>query len=366
VLRLCEGVFEAGFVPGCAYLIGSYYKRDEFLRRYTVFFSASIVAGAFNGLFSTLLAMADGAGGLQGWQWIFIVEGIITGCVAIVTFFFMVKFPEQTNMFTPEEKAVLLERLRRDGGPEPGDRLGKHLLEALFDWKILLAYVDIVVRLHGCLINKRYSMLAYSASEENASGVTAFQPTVLKGLGYTSSAAQVHSIPIYCVAFVISLSSAWLSDRLRHRYLFALAGGIITLIGNVIEYVHPPQAGVRYLGMYFITAGTYIVMPIMVVWAAINVGKGIKRTVAFGLIIATGNASALISSNVFITKQSPVYKTGFSVGIGMCVLSIVCSTALVIGLYFENKKKDKKQLPSSNVALDEVSIENDPNFRYQL
>lgn len=41
---------EAGFVPGCAYLIGSYYKKDEFLRRYTWFFSAAIAAGAFNGV----------------------------------------------------------------------------------------------------------------------------------------------------------------------------------------------------------------------------------------------------------------------------------------------------------------------------
>lgn len=41
---------EAGFVPGCAYLIGSYYKKDEFLKRYTVFFSAAIAAGAFNGV----------------------------------------------------------------------------------------------------------------------------------------------------------------------------------------------------------------------------------------------------------------------------------------------------------------------------
>lgn len=40
--------------------MSSYYKRNEFLRRYTVFFSASIVAGAFNGLFSYALAHADG------------------------------------------------------------------------------------------------------------------------------------------------------------------------------------------------------------------------------------------------------------------------------------------------------------------
>lgn len=63
------GMFEAGFVPGCAYLISCYYKRNEFLRRYAVFFSANMAAGAFNGLFSTLLQKLNGRAGLEAWQW---------------------------------------------------------------------------------------------------------------------------------------------------------------------------------------------------------------------------------------------------------------------------------------------------------
>jgi len=48
--RFLEGVMEAGFVPGAAYLIASYYRSDEFLKRYSFFFGASLVAGAFNGV----------------------------------------------------------------------------------------------------------------------------------------------------------------------------------------------------------------------------------------------------------------------------------------------------------------------------
>lgn len=44
------GMFESGFVPGCAYLISSYYTEDEFLLRYCLFFSMAILAGAFNGV----------------------------------------------------------------------------------------------------------------------------------------------------------------------------------------------------------------------------------------------------------------------------------------------------------------------------
>jgi MFS family permease len=50
VLRFLMGMFESGFVPGCAYLISSYYTQDEFLLRYCLFFSMAILAGAFNGV----------------------------------------------------------------------------------------------------------------------------------------------------------------------------------------------------------------------------------------------------------------------------------------------------------------------------
>jgi len=80
-----------------------------------------------------------------GWRWIFIVQGIITSSVSIASFFFIPDFPEQTKMFTPEEKAVLLGRLRQDaiGLEVVHDRRSvvKYVLEALSDWKIWLAYV---------------------------------------------------------------------------------------------------------------------------------------------------------------------------------------------------------------------------------
>ena len=211
------------------------------------------------------------------------------------------------------------------------------------------------------------STITYIGAEENASSVVAFQPTVLKGLGYTSSGAQVHSIPIYIVAFVLSLVCAWLSEHFRQRYFFSLLGSLITLIGLAIELAQPRAAGARYLGMFFLTTGSYIVMPIQVVWLAINIGKGYKRTVAFGMVIAVGNCGAFISSNVFITQQAPVYRTGFSVGLGMNMLSMVSMTVMYIGLRLENIRRDKKQSDTAHVPLsEEASGEKHPDFRYRL
>lgn len=218
-----------------------------------------------------------------------------------------------------------------------------------------------------CSTDLSPSTLTYIGAEENASSVVAFQPTVLRGLGYTSTQAQVHSIPIYIVAFVISLSCAWLSERLHQRYFFTLFGCFLGIIGLAIELAQPKAAGVRYAGMFFLTAGGYVVMPITVVWLAINVGKGYKRTVAFGMVIAVGNCGAFISSNVFLTSETPKYHTGFGVGMGMILLSTITSTIMYLGLRWENNRRDKKGIESGGVQSSEVLTgEKHPDFRYQL
>ena len=115
---------------------------------------------------------------------------------------------------------------------------------------------------------------AYMGAEENVSSVVAFLPSILKGFGYTSTSAQWHSIPIYSVAFVLTLTCAYASERLHQRYLFAMSGALLNLIGLCILLGQPHAEGARYAGAFLLTAGCYIVMPIVVVWNAINVGPG--------------------------------------------------------------------------------------------
>jgi len=252
-------------------------------------------------------------------------------------------------MFTPEEKRVLLARIELDGATVKNERL--NLVEALMDWKIWVA------------------VLIYFGAEENASSVVNFQPTILKGLGYTSSAAQIHTIPVYIVAYVLSMTCAFLAEWLHQRYAFGLVGMILTVIGLAIEIAQPHQAGVRYLGMFFLTAGPYIVMPITVVWLAINLGKGYKRTIGLACVIGIGNCGAFVSSNVFITKETPKFHTGFSVGMGMACLIAVGLTIMYVGLIMSNRRRDTlsaTQAENYDRSRLEAMGEKHPDFRYAL
>jgi hypothetical protein len=61
---------EAGMFPGCFYLIGMWYKRQEAQKRFSFFFSSTTLAGGFGGLIAAGIGKMDGVGGYRNWRWV--------------------------------------------------------------------------------------------------------------------------------------------------------------------------------------------------------------------------------------------------------------------------------------------------------
>jgi hypothetical protein len=283
---------------------------------------------------------------------IFIIEGCLTIVISFLSYFFIVPFPEESTFLSAENKALLLARLKDDGGDVAHDKLSpRRILDILKDWKIWAA------------------VLIYVGACENANSITNFQPTILKGLGYTATGAQVRTIPVYICAAVYSICLAYTAEYLHKRYLFCILGFCTIGVGLIVEITQPPAPGVRYMGLFFMTAGAYLVMPLSVVWIAINVGKGYKRSIALGAIVCFGNVGSFISTNVFLKREEPRFHTGFSTNLGLCCMGMVAATVLFGGMYTENRRRDAKQ---SDVAdfLDPPIVddlgEKHPDFRYCL
>lgn len=114
VCRVIIGALEAGFLPGCLYLLSMYYRRHELQWRFNVFFSASVIAGAFSGLLAYAIAHMDGVAGYAGWRWIFILEGIATVFIAVVALWIVPDWPATAKFLKTDERDLLLRRLAMD------------------------------------------------------------------------------------------------------------------------------------------------------------------------------------------------------------------------------------------------------------
>lgn len=142
-LRVLVGLFESGFSPGIILIISSWYKRDEQSKRFGVYMSAAILSGAFGGLLAgAITGGMEGTGGLRGWRWLFIIEGVATILWACVAYFILLDFPANSTRLTDRERAIAIARLREGGVQthiEGAERIGKRksFRMAICDWRTI-------------------------------------------------------------------------------------------------------------------------------------------------------------------------------------------------------------------------------------
>jgi MFS family permease len=71
--RVILGVLEAGYYPGCVYLLSCWYVRFEVQKRFSGFYLLALLASGFSNILAWGLSEMKGLGGLNGWQWIFAI-----------------------------------------------------------------------------------------------------------------------------------------------------------------------------------------------------------------------------------------------------------------------------------------------------
>ncbi|MDH7795343.1 MULTISPECIES: MFS transporter [unclassified Beijerinckia] len=151
VLRFLLGVAEAGFFPGIILYLTYWYPaayRARILAAFTIAVPLSTVIGA---PISGYLLGLDGIGGLHGWQWLFILEGVPSVLLGIVTWFYLTDRPAEATWLTAEQKQWLAARLKSEEvAKEASHRMT--LGEALSSPKVLvlsLIYFGFVAALYG-------------------------------------------------------------------------------------------------------------------------------------------------------------------------------------------------------------------------
>lgn len=87
--RFFLGVIEAVFFPGALYLLSMFYNRQQFALRTAILYSGSQLGNAFGGLFAIAILELDGAHGIEGWRWLFIIEGSATVGLAVIFAFIL-------------------------------------------------------------------------------------------------------------------------------------------------------------------------------------------------------------------------------------------------------------------------------------
>ncbi|RSM15177.1 hypothetical protein CDV31_005111 [Fusarium ambrosium] len=332
-IRFLLGIFEAGFLPGAILIISNWYLPNETQVRIAILYTSAATGGAFSGLLAFAIAKMDGMAGLEGWRWIFIIEGLFTVIVAIMCVFLLCDSPALSTRWLDADEIRYLElRQLSRRATMPGDYKDNN---SHFNWAI---FKDI-------LFDYKIWLLFF-ANWSNAVPNYAMKftmPSILKGMGYTSSHAQLMTIPPYAVGAISAYVFAIFADKYSWRYPFILGPQCCLVTAFIILFAKSGDVENSIAACYFAVClacfGMYPILPGVNAWNVANTPDPAKRSVNIGLLVCVGNIGGLIGSYIYLDREAPRYPTGYGTSLAFGLAGIIAATLLEFLLKRDNAKK---------------------------
>ena len=356
-------VHRSGFFPGAVFIISRWYLSNETQVRIALFYSASALAGAFSGLLAFAIAKLDGVAGLEGWRWIFILEGIVSVLAGVLTFWCLVDTPALSGKWlTPEEIRYLELRQYAVQGNSmqvreaEKSRKWEIARSVLLDWQLYL------------------QALVYWSNTVPNYGMKFTMPQIIKNMGYSSSNAQLLTIPPYVVGALSAYISGVLSDKFKWRMPFIVSAQMLVLISFAILFAKADKIesniAACYFAIFLASVGFYPINPGGNAWTLGNLAGPTKRAQGIAYMICLGNVGGIIGSYIYIEDEKPKYPTGFGASLAFSGLGI-CSCLLLEFLFWKiNRSRSAMSEEEIRAKYSEEELERmgdrSPLFRYTL
>ncbi len=201
VLRFLLGVAEAGFLPGIIYYLGNWYPAKDRARAVSWFMLAIPLSTVVGGPLAGFILQLDGWHGLQGWQWLFLLEGLPAVVLGFVVLGYLTDAPDKAEWLRPEQRRWLTERIAGEQRAA-NDRHGVGIGAAL---------VHPTVWLLGLIL---------FACQTGSYGLTLWIPQIVRGLsGLSDFAVSMISALPYVAAAIGMVAIGASSDRTGERFL---------------------------------------------------------------------------------------------------------------------------------------------------
>ncbi|KAJ5930445.1 hypothetical protein N7466_005938, partial [Penicillium verhagenii] len=370
---------EAGLFPGLAFYISLWYPRANAQFRLALIFASASMAGAFSGLLAYLISMMDGVGGLEGWRWIFILEGILTVIVAAASYFFVWDEPATATFLTEAEKRVILDALNcPQTETSPNAQLGseqsfkwKHVTDAVFDWQVCSPFPKLN-RIHFSymeIFKTWFHCIGYWGVAVAVYALSLFLPTIISGLGYSAAIAQLLTIPIYAAATISCILVGYFADKTGQRSFFAFGCYAAIVVGYLIAVVPPTfLPGLTYAGCFIAACGIYPAIPGLLALSSNNWAPNAKRAVGMAIQMGFGTMGGAAASNFYRSTDAPRYRLGHTLVLVFAGLGLVTMVAYYLICRRVNAKREAGADGVYQYTSDQLVDMGDkaPSFRYKL
>ncbi|WDK13523.1 major facilitator superfamily transporter [Colletotrichum graminicola] len=326
-VRLMLGLTEAGYIPGSIYTLSTWYTKRELAKRIAVFMFGQFGGNALSPLVASGILKLAGKGGLAGWQWLFLIEGLVTLVVALMLIFLLPGSPDMPKplasagivRFTADQQEILQKRMEVD---ESGSRRGARGIE--IPWALVWKTV------------KHYKRWPHYVSTfcvfSTWSPLTTYTPSIIMALGFDRTSANALAAVGASLAMAVVFAFATLSDRTNKRGATVILGHICYLtILVVTRSLHPHVGKWSRWGLWtMINAFAVCYHPAHNTWLQVNCRDPGERSIEIAMWVMSAISGLMVGSQYFRGNDLPFYDKG------LLTMIIMVSVGMAAALFQES------------------------------
>ena len=276
IFRLLLGIMEAGFFPGVILYLTYWYPAKKRAEITALFLAAVPVSGLIGGPLSGWILDSVSGLGLAGWQWLFLVEGLPSVIIGLVTLWYLDDGIASARWLTDDEKKMLQYRIDM----EKKDKTLHSLKDGLLEWKVWVFGV-----VYFCFVAGLY-------------GFSFWMPQMIKSTGIKSalSVGLLTTIP-YAVAIAGMIWAGRHSDRTLERRWHTLAFGLIAGLGLALSAAY---GATTWAAVIAITVGMVGVESVLTIYWSVPTAILAGTAAAGGIALTNsmGNLSGFVAPYV--------------------------------------------------------------------
>ncbi|KFA59954.1 hypothetical protein S40285_07956 [Stachybotrys chlorohalonatus IBT 40285] len=320
--RFLLGMTESGFIPGGLWTLSTWYTRKETAKRVMFFYFGNQFGQASAKLLAFGILHMRGVGGRAGWFWLFVLMGAFTILIGFVLGFFLpdsFKNPSSTFLpgykwFSERELHILQTRVLLDD-PAKGrkkKKIGLRAFKKAFgNWRLWIHF------------------LITLCNNGPQRGFDTYAPTMVRNFGFGPLVSNaLASIGLF-IQIPVSWCFSYISDHFDKRGETVMTGLACHLLGYIFNRIFTELASrdIKFFGVVWTqTFGTFS-HPLNIAWMSLACTDSEERALAMAMVIMGANIAGIYGAQIFRSEDSPRYRRGFSIGIGVLSLAVTLATA---------------------------------------
>ncbi|MDQ6860848.1 MAG: MFS transporter, partial [Verrucomicrobiota bacterium] len=266
LLRFLLGSAEAGFFPGVIYYLSLWYPSGHRARAIAAFMTAVPVTGLIGGPLSGMLLGFSGTGGLAGWQWLFLVEGVPAIVLGMAVLFYLPATPDAAQWLTPAERNCIASELELDraSGKTTTDRTAAALTNPTI-WLLGVIFLLVTIGFLGYSFWSPLIIRSLTGASDLgvgfiSAGISA--ATIVSMLLNSAHSDRTGERPLHVAAALFVMALGCFGCAMFHSPIVVLAFLALIPIGHCSAYGPFWSMPSRFLSGAAAAAGTAMVVTI--------------------------------------------------------------------------------------------------------